>query len=252
MPTFPPLHQDLTFLAPLSEARAGRLVAFLAQDPPTTVLDVGCGWAELLLRVLEAAPAATGLGVDLDEDSLAQARRTAEGRGLGDRARFEASDAREVGGSFDAVTCIGASQIWGPDTEEHLPLDYAAALASLRALLPRGGRLVYGEGIWTSPPTPAATAPLSGRDDEYVPLSRLVALAESHGFGVMAVHEASLDEWDAFESGFAAGWVRWLADHEPDDPEAADVRARAARQHAAYLGGYRGILGLAYLHLVAL
>ena len=79
-----------------------------------------------------------------------------------------------------------------------------------------------------------------------------MTLAESHGFGVLAAHEASLDEWDAFESGFAAGWVRWLAEHDPDDPEAGEVRARLTRQHTAYLGGYRGVLGLAYLHLVAL
>ena len=252
MPTFPPLHQDLTFLAPLSGERAARLVGFLTGQGPATVLDVGCGWAELLLRVLEAAPSATGLGVDLDEESLARARRVADERGPGARATFEARDARGVRGPFDAVTCIGASQIWGPDVEEAQPLDYAAALTALRALLPRGGRLVYGEGIWSAPPTPAATAPLSGRDDEYVTLGRLVSIAESLGFGVMAAHEASLDEWDAFESGFAAGWVRWLADHAPDDPAAVEVSSRLERQHAAYLGGYRGVLGLAYLHLVAL
>jgi SAM-dependent methyltransferase len=252
MPTMPPLHQDLTFLAPLSDERAERLAGFLTEHEPATVLDVGCGWAELLLRVLAAAPSATGLGVDLDEESLARARRVAAARGLDSRVAFETRDARRVSGPFDAVTCIGASQIWGPDVADAQPLDYAAALTALRGLLPRGGRLVYGEGFWASPPTPAAVAPLSGRNDEYVALDRLVALAEEHGFGVMAVHQASLDEWDAFESGFAAGWVRWLAEHEPDHPEAAEVRARAARQHAAYLGGYRGVLGLAYLHLVAL
>lgn len=252
MPTFPPLHDDLTFLAPLSEERAARLVAFLTEHSPATVLDVGCGWGELLLRVLEAAPSATGLGVDLDEESLAAAREAAARRGLLPRVMLEARDAKEVAGPFDAVTCIGASQIWGPDVAEAQPLGYAAALTALRGLLPRGGRLVYGEGIWSGPPTPAATEPLSGRDDEYVALGALVEIAEAHGFAVMAVHEASLDEWDAFESGYTAGWVRWLADHEPDDPDAADVRARAARQHTSYLRGYRGVLGLAYLHLVAL
>ena len=252
MPTFPPLHQDLTFLSPLSDERAGRLVAFLSEHEPATLLDVGCGWAELLLRVLEASPGTTGLGIDLDEDSLAHAHRVAAERGLGDRATFEGRDAHDVSGPFDAVTCIGASQIWGADVEEAQPLDYGAALTALRALLPRGGRLVYGEGIWSAPPSPAATAPLSGRDDEYVTLGELVTVAEEHGFGVLAAHEASLDEWDAFESGFAAGWVRWLAEHAADDPEAEEVRSRVARQHAAYLGGYRGVLGLAYLHLVAL
>jgi len=252
VPTFTPLHHDMTFLAPLSEVRAERLVSFLTEHGPVTVLDVGCGWAELLLRVLEAAPSATGLGIDLDEASLAAARERAVRRGLRDRVVLEARDAKVTEGPFDAVTCIGASQIWGPDVEEAQPLDYAAALTALRRLLPRGGRLVYGEGIWSAPPTPAATAPLSGRDDEYVGLGALVQLAESHGFGVMAAHEASLDEWDAFESGFTAGWVRWLAEHQPDDPDAADVHARTQRQHASYLDGYRGVLGLAYLHLVAL
>jgi cyclopropane fatty-acyl-phospholipid synthase-like methyltransferase len=251
MPTFTPLHRDLTFLAPLSESRADRLVAFLAEDQPSTVLDVGCGWGELLLRVLEAAPAARGLGVDLDEEALAAAQRRAVDRGVADRATFEPRDAREIDGSFGAVTCIGASQIWGPEVEEAQPLDYAAALTALRALLPRGGRLVYGEGVWSSPPTPEAIAPLAGRDDEYVTLRELVDLADAHGFAVMAAHEADLDEWDTFESGFAAGYARWLAEHPADDPDATEVRALAARQHTAYFGGYRGILGLAYLNLVA-
>jgi SAM-dependent methyltransferase len=251
MPTFAPLHHDLTFLSPLSEERAARLVAFLADGRPSSVLDVGCGWGELLLRVLEAAPDARGLGVDLDEDSLTAARSHAVRRGVGDRAVFEARDAKQTPGPFDAVTCIGASQIWGPDVAEAQPLDYAAALTALRALLPHGGRLVYGEGIWSRPPTPEAIAPLAGRDDEYVALGALVEIAERHGFAVMAAHEAGLDEWDAFESGFTAGYARWLAEHEPDDPEAEEVRGLAARQHASYFGGYRGILGLAYLELVA-
>jgi cyclopropane fatty-acyl-phospholipid synthase-like methyltransferase len=255
MPTFTALHHDLTFFTPLSENRADRLVAFLAGDQPSSgpemVLDVGCGWGELLLRVLEAAPAARGLGVDLDEESLAGAREHAVRRGLAERATFEGRDAREITGTYDAVTCIGASQIWGPDVAEAQPLDYAAALEALRGLLSRGGRLVYGEGIWSRPPTPAATAPLAGRDDEFVPIGRLVELAKSQGFAVLAAHEASLDEWDVFESGYAAGYGRWLAEHQPDDTDAEEVRRLAARQHAAYFDGYRGVMGLAYLHLLA-
>ena len=251
MPTFTPLHRDLTFLAPLSEARASRLVAFLAEDDPSTVLDVGCGWGELLLRVLEAAPRARGLGVDVDEQSLAGAREHAVARGLAERATFEARDARDVTGTFGAVTCIAASQIWAPTQDHDRPMDYAAALTALRGLLPRGGRLVYGEGIWSAPPTPAAIAPLAGRDDEFVEMGALVELAEANAFAVVAVHEADLDEWDAFESGFTAGYARWLTEHDPDDSDADEVRALAARQHTSYFGGYRGILGLAYLQLVA-
>jgi hypothetical protein len=55
----PPSLTRLTFHGPLSEARAGRLVARLTRNSPRTVLDIGCGWGELMLRVLAALPDAT-------------------------------------------------------------------------------------------------------------------------------------------------------------------------------------------------
>ncbi len=82
-------------------------------------------------------------------------------------------------------------------------------------------------------------------------MPRLLDLAEEAGFLPVQVHEANLDEWDEFESGYTARYARWLAEHGPDHPDADEVRERAARQRAAYFDGYRGILGMAYLCLVA-
>jgi SAM-dependent methyltransferase len=246
-----PTYDDLTFLSPLSDRRATGLVDFLAAVSPATVLDLGCGWGELLLRVVARVPTARGRGVDQDEPALAHGRHLAAERGLADRVGFDAADIRALTGPADAVICIGASQIWGEPVETSGPLDYVAALTALRAFLPRGGRLVYGEGIWSRPPTPAATAPLAGRDDEYVDLNTLTRLATDHGFAVMGAGEASLDEWDEFEGGFTAGYARWLLDHPDEHPDAARVRDLAAGRRAAYFDGYRGILGLAYLRLVA-
>ncbi len=121
----------------------------------------------------------------------------------------------------------------------------------LAAWLAPGGRLVYGEAIWSRSPTPEATAPLSGRDDEFVSLAELVDLALGCGFAVVGVQEATLDEWDEFESGFTAGYATWLATHPTDHPDAAEVRDRAAGQRNGYLRGYRGVLGMAYLQLIA-
>jgi hypothetical protein len=142
--------------------------------------------------------------------------------------------------------------VWGPDVEEGRPLDYGAALAAIRGRVRRGGRVVYADAIWSRSPTPEATAALSGRDDELVTLAELVELAGAHGFAPAGVREATLDEWDAFESGFTAGWATWLAEHDPDHPEAAEVRERAEQQRTGYLRGYRGVLGMAYLQLLAL
>jgi cyclopropane fatty-acyl-phospholipid synthase-like methyltransferase len=249
-PDFTPPHADLTFMTPLSEERASRLVGFLADGDPGTVLDIGCGWAELLLRVLERAPDSIGEGVDLDAVAVAHGQALADSRGLTDRVDLRVSDARDLKGGWDRVVCIGASQVWGAPVEELQPLPYAAALAALRGLVNRGGRVVYGDGIWSRPPTSAAVAPLAGRDDEFRTLGEVAELAVAAGFAPLAVHEASLDEWDVFESGYAAGYARWLAAHDADDPEADEVRGLAERQRTAYFSGYRGILGLGYLELL--
>lgn len=250
-PTFAPPHVDLTFMTPLSEERAGRLVSFLAAGDPGTVLDIGCGWAELLLRVLVAAPDAIGEGVDLDTVAISRGQALAVERGLVDRVDLRVSDARDLQGGWDRVVCIGASQVWGPPVEELQPLPYAAALSALRSLVHGGDRVVYGDGIWSRPPTPEAVAPLAGRLDEFRTLGEVAALAVDAGFAPLAVHEASLDEWDVFESGYAAAYARWLAEHDADDPEADEVRELAARQRSAYFSGYRGVLGLGYLELLA-
>ena len=110
---------------------------------------------------------------------------------------------------------------------------------------------MYGEAVWSTSPTEAATAPLGGRLDEFVFLPDLVELATKSGFAVVQVHEANLNEWDQFESGHMAKYAHWLAEHQPDDPQVAEVQALAQAQSAAYFRGYRGILGMAYLSLVA-
>jgi SAM-dependent methyltransferase len=63
---------------------------------PRRVLDIGCGAGLHLAAMLEAAPDATGVGVDVDPDAAALARRTLGERGLADRAGVEAVDIREA------------------------------------------------------------------------------------------------------------------------------------------------------------
>jgi len=251
-PDLPPFHLDLAFMAPLSEERAAKLIDVVSANLIGTVVDVGCGWAELLIRILEAAPNATGLGIDLQESSIAHAQALARRRGIDDRITLITGDARRhLPNSSDAAVCIGASQIWGPPVEAKMPLDYLAALAAVRAMVRTGCPVIYGEAIWTATPTPEAIAPLAGRADEYVFLADLLDVARDCGFASIQVHQATLDEWDAFESGYTARYARWLASHPADHPDASSVRARMEAQRNAYFRGYRGILGMAYLAMFA-
>ncbi|MFC9773393.1 MULTISPECIES: SAM-dependent methyltransferase [unclassified Pseudarthrobacter] len=248
----PPLYESLTWLTPLSEERAAHLVAFLSDPAPAEVLDMGCGWGELLLRVLGSAPQAQGRGVDISSVSIDRARQQALTRGLLDRVAFESVPGLEAEDrSADAVICIGASQIWGPPVEDAEPLDYAAALRALRELVLPGGRLVYGEAIWSATPHPAATAPLAGRDDEYLTRDALREQIRAAGFEVVDDDQATVQEWDVFEAGYRDKFTRWLEAHDDHHPAAEHVRQRYEEQRAAYEEGYRGVLGMAYFCLRA-
>jgi hypothetical protein len=251
-PDLSPFHLDLTFMAPLSEQRADQLVDFVSKHLAGTVIDIGCGWAELLIRVLEVTPGARGIGVDLKESSIQHAQTLARKRGVANRITLITGDAKDqLPPASQAAICIGASQIWGPPVEAKMPLDYRSALTAVRSMLETGAPVIYGEGIWTSPPTAAAIAPLAGRIDEYVFLPDLLDIARACGFAVVQVHQASLDEWDAFESGFTARYARWVAGHPKDHPDAQRVRDLATNQANAYFRGYRGVLGMAYLAMLA-
>ncbi|MFF7314446.1 methyltransferase [Streptomyces sp. NPDC008137] len=239
----PPHRTRLTFHGPLSEARADRLVQRLAGTTPTTVLDIGCGRGELMLRVLEATPQATGLGIDLDARDLSRGRQEAERRHLTARARFLEESATATGhGPADLVLCVGASQALG----DRLP----KALAELRRLVTDGGRVLLGEGFWQRTPTPAELSRMwpDAAVTDHPDLATLVDLAIEAGFRPEWTETASLDEWEEFESAYLADVEVWLAEH-PGHPLAAETRERADRHRARWLT-YRGVLGLAYLTLV--
>ncbi len=69
--------------------------ARLLADPPARIADVGCGSGWSSIALARAYPLAIVDGLDLDEDSIAQARRNAEESGLAGRITFAARDAAD-------------------------------------------------------------------------------------------------------------------------------------------------------------
>jgi SAM-dependent methyltransferase len=111
---------------------------------PRRVLDIGCGAGLHLAAMLEAAPDAIGVGVDVDPDAAALARRTLSERGLADRASVEAVDIREAlaAGRPGALTdridlALLANAIYYAPVEERVEL-----LSAVARLLAPGGALV--------------------------------------------------------------------------------------------------------------
>ncbi|MFI5549229.1 SAM-dependent methyltransferase [Streptomyces sp. NPDC051738] len=244
----PPRLTRLTFHGPLSETRANTLVHRLTRTNPTTVLDIGCGWGELMLRILTATPEATGIGIDLNTADLTRARHNAETRGLTQRAEFIEESATDTShGPADLVLCLGASQALSTAEPPHHTPD---ALRALRRLVSDHGRVLLGEGFWQRTPTSAELKgmwPGAAATDHH-DLATLLDLAVAAGFRPEWTETATMDEWEEFESAYQADQEIWLAGH-PDHPLAAETRERLDRHRAQWMS-YRGVLGLAYLTLV--
>ena len=102
------------------------IVARLAADPPALVADVGCGTGWSSISLAKAFPQARIHGIDLDEASIADARRNAEVEGVADRITFEVRNAADAPpGAYDLVCMFESLHDTGR------PIDVLAALRSM-------------------------------------------------------------------------------------------------------------------------
>ncbi|HSZ39005.1 MAG TPA: class I SAM-dependent methyltransferase [Trebonia sp.] len=231
----------LTFHGPLSAERADRLAVGLAAAGPADVVDYGCGWGEFLLRVLDAAPGARGVGIDANGPEIARGRESAEKRDLSARVSFIEGQAKDHARPADVVINCGAYQAFGTIPE---------ALKALRPLVRPGGLLMFGAEIWDRTPTGEQLANMwpGISADDCLSLPGLVDAATAEGFRPLSVQTATRGEWEEFESGLAAADEEWLLANG-NHPEAVQVRDRLDRQRSIWLRGHRDVMGFAYLTL---
>src|SRR5438270_406660 len=107
-------HRNHPVASPLSDSTVEALLQRVAARDPRRVLDVGCGSAQWLVRLLELAPSATGVGVDLSKDATTAAGALADSRGVSDRIEIRCQDAGQIGDEkHDALLCIGSTHALG-------------------------------------------------------------------------------------------------------------------------------------------
>jgi SAM-dependent methyltransferase len=235
----PGRYEFLDFNAPLSSSRADALVASLSRQSPLMVLDVGCGWGEMLLRILSACDESTGVGVDRDAALLDRGRANALDRGISTRVSFVEDVVPVEGVSGDVVICVGADHAYGTQRD---------ALRVLRGLVNPGGRLLFGSGFWERIPSNVEAEAVGLTPDSLSDLAGLVDMALAEGFRPLFIQTANRDEWESFESGYLADTEEWLLDHG-GDPTADALRAKSDSHRTEWLTGYRDVLGFAYLTL---
>lgn len=225
-------YDSLDFNSPMTNETAGTLVAELASQGPSTIIDVGCGWGELLLRLAECCPDAVCVGIDNDEALLERARANATDRSLQHRVTFQTD--LVVPEANDIAVCVGAEQVFGSLTN---------ALTGLHDLVRPSGRLLLGTLCWDQQPSDEQAAEFSGVPE----LAEVVGIASDAGWRPLGMRSATLEDWDRFEFGFMADWEQVVMATEIEG-ETLDVRQLADEYRTGYLLR-RGVLGFAYLTL---
>jgi cyclopropane-fatty-acyl-phospholipid synthase len=112
-------------------AKADRIVELMGLAGGERVLEIGCGWGGLALR-LGRAGVDRVTAITLSREQLSHATQAIEAAGLADRVDLHLLDYRDIGGSYDRIASIEMVEAVG---EAHWP----AYFAVLRDRLAAGG-----------------------------------------------------------------------------------------------------------------
>ncbi len=209
-------HRGMPLWHPNDPGALERLIDAARLGPESSVLDVGCGRAEVALRIIERTDARVR-AVDVSPAAIAIARDAASRRDPRGRldavcAPFDATGEAPV----DLAVCIGSTHVLG---------GFDGTLTALGALLRPGGRLLIGEGFWAEEPDPQwLDRRFGGQRDAFCDLKALRARL-AWGWRVVAEHQVSRAGWLAYESGHNANL------RAAQGPDAAAMRARSDGWH---------------------
>jgi len=230
-------HRDHDYCNPISAAKMERLLDLLPLDEGSRVLDLGCGRAELSLRIIERF-GSTVVAVDNSSLMLDAARERAEWTGALHKLHLDDIDIRDFDAdpeTFHLSVYLGGGGIDG---------GMAGVCAKLQRWTRGGGYILIGEGFWRQRPPSDYLALLGGAETQYTDHRRNVQAGIDAGLVPMHAAVASDDEWDEYEWKYARSIERY-AGEQPEDPDVPAMLERIRRWRDGYLRWGRETLGFA-------
>jgi ubiquinone/menaquinone biosynthesis C-methylase UbiE len=220
-------HRDHRYLNPIGADTMDAVLRLARLAPGAKVVDLGCGKAEALIRLVELY-GVDAVGVDRNARFLAEADERARAIVPDGALRLVTSDAADFHAepqSFELALCVGSTHLYG---------GLAGTLAELTRLLGPGGSVILGEGYWRrSPPSSAYLSFLGARAGDLQGHEGNQQTIRDAGFELMRSWTSSDAEWDAYEGMYLAGVERY-ARERPDDPEVPAMLERIRGWHDAY------------------
>ena len=202
-------------------------------------MELGCGKADLLIRILRQHPDATAEGFDRNPWFLADARDAAEEASVAGRISLIETDAPVValhGRAVDVAIAMGATGIVG---------EAAETLAFLASIVVPGGEVVFGDGFWAAAPPDSALAAFGMTRDELPDgLAAFAGLGRAAGLEPVTVEAVAPGEWDAYERAYRDAVADWAV-AAPGDAEREAFVQRSADMAASYDDWRRSAMGFA-------
>jgi cyclopropane fatty-acyl-phospholipid synthase-like methyltransferase len=237
-------HQHLPYANPMGVETMDRAVALLDLPEDASVCEFGAGFCELALQVATrwgAKVAAIELSPRIGAGAQERIDRHIRQRGAhakggvsllrGDAGTFRPSFAPE---SFDLCVCIGATHALG---------GYHKALEVMHKLTRPRGKILLGEGFWTSPePSPSYLAATGIAADEFMLHFENVEQGVEAGLETMWAATATQRAWDEYEWAHSRA-IEEFARRHPGDADAKEMLERSRNWRRAYLRWGREHLG---------
>ncbi|HEY7463130.1 MAG TPA: class I SAM-dependent methyltransferase [Candidatus Limnocylindria bacterium] len=226
-------HGEMVIWNPLSGSTLNEAIGELRLPSGARVLDLGCGRAEALRRVVERYDA-HGVGVDISPYAVALARASSMELRHGTLELLE-GDALEFRADepFDLVMALGPG--WEHDS-------FATLVRQLYGLVVPGGLMMVADACWRTDPTDEYMALLGVARDEMGTHTQNLQAAIHFGLTPLWAATATTRDWDRYEWRYAATVERW-ADEHPADPQREVFLERARAGRDRFLGGGRDQLG---------
>jgi SAM-dependent methyltransferase len=223
----------MAIMNPLSGTTLNEAIDEMRLSAGARVLDLGCGKAEALRRVVERYDV-HGVGVDVSPFALSAARAASMELRQGTLQLIEGSALEyRAEAPFDAVMAMGPG--WEHDT-------FSALIRQIYPHVAAGGLLLLADGFWRREPSDDYLRLLGATRDEMGTHADNVRAGIELGLTPLWASTASQRDWDRYEWRWLSAVERWALEHEADPQRTAFLeRARAGRDR--YLGGGRDQLG---------
>jgi ubiquinone/menaquinone biosynthesis C-methylase UbiE len=213
---------------PTSLAKIEELIGLFRLKPGSSVLDIACGKAEMLVRLAEAYDI-RGVGVDLSPYAVRDAEELKRRRVPDSDLEFVTANGAdfhaENTNNFDLAMCIGASWIWD---------GHRGTLKAMMDMTKPGGIVAVGEPFFTQEPSEEYLVAEDFSRDDFSTHYGNIQIAEEEGFAPLYTMVSNQDDWDRYET------LQWMAVDEfaqnnPDDPDLTEIKTRNAESREIYL-----------------